>query len=336
MKNIDTSTLGGRIASVRKAQKITQAELAKLVGIGQSSIALLESGSTNATHHAVALAQALQVPLQWLIHGKISETPDIGSTLPPPVSTQDTFVKRLISRREQCGLTQTQLAAKSGLSQATIGNLETGRNKGTKRILELAQALHVTPEWLLKGGSLSEATGAALRRAFAVPTKEQLYEQSIQRIISMEKTDTHAPVEDLSAPILPVNTMLPIISWHDKALFTPYEAHSSPTREGYFRSPFKQSRSAFWMRVTGDLMAPEYLENDLILVDPELTEQNNDDIVILDTKGKPGFVRLKKALNDSYIETLNPVYPDRVHKFENGSQVIGVVNGMVRRPPARK
>jgi len=70
MKAFDTTTLGGRIATARRARKLTQTDLANLVGINQSSIALLESGSSKSSHNAVELAQALMVPIDWLINGE--------------------------------------------------------------------------------------------------------------------------------------------------------------------------------------------------------------------------------------------------------------------------
>jgi len=336
MKPFDLTTLGGRIAFARKAQKLTQAELAKLAGIGQSSIALLESGSTKAPLRALELAQALQVSLEWLLHGESPTPASLGESAPHPTqdSKLDSLAARLAFRREQCGLTQAQLAAKSGLSQATIGNLETGRNKGTKRILELALALHITPEWLIHGGSLNAAKGDALRRDLDVPTSEQCLEQAMQRLLGMQVV----PADSVNPGrvVLPSALVrLPIIDWFDQALATPQQAHLRHLSRGDFPSPFKQSPSSFWMRVPTDVMSPEYHENDLILVDPELIARNSDDIVVREANGTPEFGRLRQTFDERYIEILNPLYPTRIKRLEESSLVVGVVNGMVRQPRAR-
>lgn len=63
----------------------------------------------------------------------------------------NTLQQRIINTRKAAGMTQSQLAAKAGLSQSTVAQIETGRNLGTKFAVELAQALGVTVDWLLTG-----------------------------------------------------------------------------------------------------------------------------------------------------------------------------------------
>ncbi|MDD2162541.1 XRE family transcriptional regulator [Pseudomonas sp. MIL19] len=353
MKPLNTDSLAGRIALARRARNLTQAELAKRAGMTQSSIALLENATTAASHSSLAIAQALQVPVEWLLNGGDLEATlaaqtteasgsNLGSgsvqTLPMLNRPLNTFSQRLIFRREQCGLTQAQLAKKSGLSQATIGNLETGRNKGTKKILELANALNITPEWLANGGDLSLANATALRRGLGILSKEEQREHDMKRLLSMATLmpeQETAQVETPAAPIVQPLQMLPIISWLDPALKTPQDTYLSSSAEGHFRTPFEQSKQAFWMRVSFDVMEPEYLENDLILVDPTVSPQSTDDIVILDAQGRPGFGRLSKTLSGQYIETLNPKYPDRMHPIEDATLIVGTVIASIRQRRAK-
>lgn len=53
----------------------------------------------------------------------------------------------LMEARRRRGLTQDQLAAKSGVDQTTISSLETGRNRSPKfdTVLALAKALDIDP-----------------------------------------------------------------------------------------------------------------------------------------------------------------------------------------------
>lgn len=353
MKPFDTNTLGGRVAIARKGRNLTQAELAKLAGITQSSVALLESGSSKTSHNAVALAEALQVPVEWLLSGAGFENASAPGVHEVDSEGQDesyenmalatnkaldSFAARLTFRREQCGFTQAQLAAKSGLSQATIGNLETGRNKGTKKILELAKALHITPEWLIHGGNLSQAQATVVRKDFGILSAEEQSDHEIKRLLGMAddmpKIEGATEQKSARSTAQPVQ-MLPIIAWFDKALTTPHATYLSHVAEGHFRTSFQHGPLAFFMRVSFDVMAPEYQENDLILVDPEVSPQNTDDIVILDANGQPGFGRLRQTLSGRYLETLNPQYPDRLHRMDDDALIVGTVTALFRQRRAK-
>lgn len=344
MKAFDTTTLGGRIATARRARKLTQTDLAKLVGITQSSVALLESGSSKSSHNAIELAEALRVPVDWLINGEgpapfadtsgSSTHNDSGESIVLTAQKSlGSFAERMTFLREERQLTQAQLAAKSGLSQATIGNLETGRNKGTKKILELAKALHITPEWLINGGNLAQAKAAFFRKDMGVLSAEETSSQHLKGLISRAEM---APVAEegsehlLGKPTPLPSRKLPIISWMNEALSTPNETHLSHQTEGWFLSPFEHSPQAFWMRICFDVMEPIYLENDLILVDPTATPNNNDDVVVRDARGNTGFGRLRRTLSERYLETFNPKYPDRMHRLEESTVIVGTVTGLVR------
>ena len=344
MKAFDTTTLGGRIATACRARKLTQTDLANLVGINQSSIALLESGSSKSSHNAVVLAQALMVPIDWLINGEgpdpfadkgegATQTESGESIVLTTEKTLASFAERLTFLREERQLTQAQLAVKSGLSQATIGNLETGRNKGTKKILELANALQITPEWLIHGGNLAQAKGAFFRKDMGVLPAEETGPQHLLSLIS--RTQMAPVVEDepetqAGIPTPPPARKLPIISWENEALSTPLEAHLKNQAKDWFLSPFEHSPQAFWMRVCFDQMEPYYFEGDLILVDPTITPNNNDDVVARNAKGITNFGRLCKTPSAKYLEIINPKYPEKMIRLDEHTVTVGTVMGLVR------
>lgn len=62
-----------------------------------------------------------------------------------------TLAERLKQARTQRGLTQKALADLIGVSQAAIQKIETGKAIQTTKIIDLAQALMVKPEWLSSG-----------------------------------------------------------------------------------------------------------------------------------------------------------------------------------------
>ncbi|MFL9918823.1 XRE family transcriptional regulator [Paraburkholderia fungorum] len=56
---------------------------------------------------------------------------------------------RLREARTTAGMSQTELAERSGVSQSTIANIESGRNEGSKYIVKIADALNLNPRWLI-------------------------------------------------------------------------------------------------------------------------------------------------------------------------------------------
>lgn len=63
----------------------------------------------------------------------------------------NTLRQRLKAARDEAGLTQPELAARAGVAQSTIGNIEAGTRKRPRELLSIAAALGVNPEWLETG-----------------------------------------------------------------------------------------------------------------------------------------------------------------------------------------
>lgn len=61
------------------------------------------------------------------------------------------FAERVKKRRIELELSQSALAKRARVSQGTIAQIELGVNQGTGKIVDLALALGVSPEWLLYG-----------------------------------------------------------------------------------------------------------------------------------------------------------------------------------------
>lgn len=64
---------------------------------------------------------------------------------------EDMFKDRVRNRRLELKMSQSELAAESGLSPGTIGDIEAGRQRGTKNIDLLATALKTTADQLRTG-----------------------------------------------------------------------------------------------------------------------------------------------------------------------------------------
>lgn len=57
--------------------------------------------------------------------------------------------QRITARRHSLGMSQEALAARAGVSQGTIGHIESGRNRNTTKLAEIAKALGWTVDELL-------------------------------------------------------------------------------------------------------------------------------------------------------------------------------------------
>ena len=57
------------------------------------------------------------------------------------------FADRVKTRRLELELSQAALAKRAKVSQGTVAQIELGLNQGSGKIVDLAAALGVSPEW---------------------------------------------------------------------------------------------------------------------------------------------------------------------------------------------
>ncbi len=86
--------------------------------------------------------------------------------------------KNIIQRRTELGWSQGTLALKAHVSQGTIRHLESGRNRTTRKLPEIATALGVSVEWLVTGRGIKEA---ATSEAVSLAT---MLEPATERILN--------------------------------------------------------------------------------------------------------------------------------------------------------
>lgn len=67
------------------------------------------------------------------------------------VKALETLAERVADARASAGLSQAALAQKAGVTQSTIGNIESGGRKNPRELLAIAAALGVSAEWLKTG-----------------------------------------------------------------------------------------------------------------------------------------------------------------------------------------
>lgn len=79
-----------------------------------------------------------------------------------------TVAERLQHARDLKGWSQAQLAAASGLSQSTIGNIEAGTRKAKGSLPEIAKALGVNHDWL--ANDIGDMKGVAPSIPYSEPS----------------------------------------------------------------------------------------------------------------------------------------------------------------------
>lgn len=73
------------------------------------------------------------------------------------------LAKRLRKARKKAGLSQPELAERSGVSQQAISRIERGEQKGTSFLVALADACGVDPAWLYSESQRNAALTIATR-----------------------------------------------------------------------------------------------------------------------------------------------------------------------------
>eukprot|EP00659_Diplonema_papillatum_P005163 gene5163-7897_t len=212
------------------------------------------------------------------------------------------FKDRLKAARRHAKLNQGELAAKAGITQTSISDLERGKSKATAHVVKIADACGVSAKWLsdeigpmLAPGSTSSSGESNVSPA-AKPTKSFRY---------------------------------PVVSWVAAGAWAeavePYPAGISDT---YEFSEYDSKGPAFWLTVKGDSMtAPagqSITEGTLILVDTE-AEVSPGKLVVakLPDSNEATFKKLVSDGGRLFLKPLNPSYP--IEAVDENCRIVGVV-----------
>ena len=214
---------------------------------------------------------------------------------------ETTMYERIKKRREELGLEQKDIANIIGISKSAVSQWESGAVKGIRpeHLLKLVEILQTTPEWIVSGKG------------------NQLPEKKANSTASLGKFEV--------VKVRP----FPLISWVQAGdwseaidLYEPGYAE----RFELFAVEGRISDHAFAIRVRGDSMEPDFLEGDIILVDPERAPNNGSYVIakLTDTNE----CTFKKYVNDGGIISLHPLnYPkyQPIHLNGKKAHIVGVV-----------
>ena len=196
---------------------------------------------------------------------------------------------RIRSRREELGLTQDDLAKEIGLNKSTIQRYESGNISRLKLpvIDAIAQFLHVSPQWIAgKSDTMDEVPRIP---ANAIPyTPPQYY-----------------------APVLgSVRAGVGGLAVQEIIGQEPLDERYANDGEDYF-----------WLKVTGDSMAPRIMEGDLVLIRAQRSVDSGT-LAVVTVDGEEGVIK-EVYYDDDWIElrSYNPYYPVRRFEGEDVTEI---------------
>lgn len=208
-----------------------------------------------------------------------------------------TLAEKVTELRQKKGWTQGELAAAVGVSQGSIGNIESGirTNPRAATVLGIAKALGVSAQWLQSGDG---------------------------EILATSEASNVAPGPALRGKV-------PLISWVQAGAWCSAEVGLISDVERWLDCPVSHSGGTFALRVRGDSMTAahgrSYPEGCFIFVDPERRNPSNGDRVVACLSGtdEVTFKVYKNEDGRQWLQPLNSSHEPIREKFH----VLGTVLG---------
>ncbi len=119
----------------------------------------------------------------------------------------------------------------------------------------------------------------------------------------------------------------PLISWAQAGHWSEVVERFDPDdAEEWLPCPLKCSRHTFVLRVPGESMAPRFRDGELVFVDPEVQAEHGRFVVVRTKHVPEAILRLISVEGGrTYLEALNPDWPERIIEMDEASTVSGVV-----------
>ncbi|EPQ7329995.1 LexA family transcriptional regulator [Acinetobacter baumannii] len=125
------------------------------------------------------------------------------------------------------------------------------------------------------------------------------------------------------------NKLLPVLSWVQAGRMTAMQnVEINDVMDWHPPLSADDPDGCYYLRVTGRSNSPDYIEGDLILVDPNfyISDLVSGDLVVVRNDTEATFKRLViESDNRKYLEAMNPEWKPRIIEFEEGMVLVGVV-----------
>lgn len=225
--------------------------------------------------------------------------------------------ERVEELRKARRLSQANLGALTGTSQASIQRIETGETRNPRNLLALARALKTSPEYLLGETDDPAPTGSLNERQLPFRNDDDLPREAPPAMVEVAGIDLDF---GLGAAIMDSE----IVEHQVEPLQFPRDWLRQITT-----SPPSQ---LYWTRGVGNSMEPAISDGDVILIDRSKNGSTFGDLYWAIAYGNTGMIKRLRPMPDGSVKILsdNPSVPPEV-AYDGELHIFGRVIAVVRR-----
>lgn len=210
-----------------------------------------------------------------------------------------TLSQRLKLSMEKAKINQVALAERVGVSQAAIQKLTSGKAKSSKRIVEIASALGVRPEWLSDGREPMFVEGNFMAKEDAGKLAEDVF-----RVDVLDLTFSAGPGSFMISEFVEVLHAIEFTTEHARALFGNRTQHDVKV-----------------MTVDGDSMCPTIQSGDRLFFDVSVRNFKVDGVYAFVFGQHFHVKRLQMQGLQLVVLSDNPAYKDWYVTEDNQDQL---------------
>ena len=212
---------------------------------------------------------------------------------------------RLKQARAAKKLSQARLAEIVGVSQASIMYIENGRNKGSTKIIDIAKALDVSPDWLLHGKELGNA-------------------EILDTKINEWDDNTTIPDDIVAIPYLNGFSLSAGTGAVNSDI--PYDGAKLWFSKSFLKRRCADITKVFSINVRGDSMSPRFDEGGVVVID-SLNNTFEDGKVFAVHYDGQDFIKTLRWMPGGMIlvESENPVY----RAFEVPAEELNIIGRVI-------